>query len=87
MMDDDLSDKIEAVGVHLSYRFGGWYASCEAGHFGPYANQGDALAGVISQVLEQLHQLHATIEGHPLWLRQYRPGLRSRVELGWLTPR
>ncbi len=55
MNDHAFWDKIEAVGIHLSYRFGGWYASCEAGHFGPYANQGDALAGVISELLERLH--------------------------------
>ncbi len=70
---DKLQDKIETAGVHLSYRFGGWYASCEAGSFGPYANREDALASVISELLEHLHQLHVTIEEHPLLLRAYRP--------------
>ncbi|MBA3947836.1 MAG: hypothetical protein H0X37_25195 [Herpetosiphonaceae bacterium] len=72
-MDDAFWDKVEAVGVHLSYRFGGWYASCEAGHYGPYANREDAIADLISQLLERLHQAHAVIEGHALLLPRYRP--------------
>jgi len=71
--DDSFWDKIEAAGVHLSYHHGGWYVGCEAGHFGPYANREDAVADLIMQLLERLHQARVTIEGHPSLLPHYRP--------------
>ncbi len=71
-MDDHFWDKLEAAGIHFSYHHGGWYAGCAFGRYGPYASRADAIADVVQQLLERLHQALAVVEGQPLLLAPYR---------------